>query len=219
MQSEQLDQLAVALAKFQAEMPAVAKGAVNPFFNSRYADLADVVTAAAPVASKHGLSVVQLPGHNDRGSTLTTWLLHESGQFIASEAELLLAKEDPQGQGSAMTYMRRYAYCAALGIVADADDDGNQAAAAVQSNGRTARQASPNKEASDKQIGLIKRLVKEQHLGESAASELIDEAVGRPCRGFADLSSADASKVIEKLNERKDAELVAAAFGTSEEPF
>jgi hypothetical protein len=128
--SPDIAELAAALAGFQGEMAPVAKTADNPFFKSKYADLASIVEAASPLASKHGLSVMQMPGWDGDNHTLSTVVLHTSGQWVRSEMVLMLPKQDPQGQGSALTYGRRYAYCAALGVVADADDDGNAAVSA-----------------------------------------------------------------------------------------
>ena len=125
--SEQLDQLATALASAQAEFTAIPKTETNPFFKSKYAGLPSVVEAASPILTKHGLSVSQHLGCDETGDTLTTWLLHKSGQFIASTMRLHLSKQDAQGQGSATTYARRYAYMGVLGLVADEDDDGNRA--------------------------------------------------------------------------------------------
>jgi hypothetical protein len=123
-QSDQVNELAAALVAFQAEMGSIPKGSVNPFFKSNYADLADCVKTASPVATKHGLAVTQHPGIG----YLTTRLWHASGQWIEEDSELAISKEhDSQARGSAITYSRRYDYCATLGIVADEDDDGNAA--------------------------------------------------------------------------------------------
>lgn len=140
--SEKLDALAAALAAAQGEFETVGKTETNPFFKSKYAGLPSVVKAASPVLTKHGLSVVQLPGHDELGHTLTTMLLHSSGQFIAETMRLKPTKDDPQGLGSAITYGRRQSYMAALGLVADEDDDGN-AASAPRSNGNGARSSAP----------------------------------------------------------------------------
>lgn len=125
--SEQINELAAALVLAQAEFETVSKDASNPFFKSKYADLPEVVKTAAPVLAKHGLAVSQFLSHDDQGDTLTTWLIHKSGQYINDAMRLHLTKDDPQGQGSATTYARRYSYMAALGLVADIDDDGNAA--------------------------------------------------------------------------------------------
>lgn len=128
MQSEHINELAAALNKAQAEFSAVPKDSINPFFKSTYAALPDVVRTATPVLTKHGLSVSQFIDHTDDGhDLLRTYLLHASGQYIAHSMRLYLVKDDPQGQGSAVTYARRYSYMSVLGLVADVDDDGNAA--------------------------------------------------------------------------------------------
>lgn len=127
-----LDQLAAALVAAQAEFSAVPKTADNPFFKSKYADLATVILHTQPILAKHGLAVSQHPTVVDGESSLTTYLLHSSGQQLVSTMRLCAAKNDPQGQGAAITYARRFAYMAVLGLVADVDDDGNHAARAKQ---------------------------------------------------------------------------------------
>jgi hypothetical protein len=138
--STELAELAKALAAAQAEFTAIPKDSANPFFQSKYAGLPKVVEVASPVLSKHGLSVSQFIGHDDQGDTLTTWLLHQSGQFIRDTMRLRPVKNDPQSQGSATTYARRYSYMSVLGLVADDDDDGNQA-----SQGSTQRSGGKSK--------------------------------------------------------------------------
>lgn len=122
--SETINELATALSAFQGEMKAVVFDAVNPFFKSKYATLSALVDNAAPLLSKHGLSVSQMC--EDTGS-VTTILMHKSGQFLIAKLTLLPTKNDPQGIGSAITYARRYAYASILGLVSEADDDGNVA--------------------------------------------------------------------------------------------
>jgi hypothetical protein len=126
-QSETIDLLAKALLAAQAEFSAVPKGSDNPFFKSKYAALPDVVKHAGPVLSKHGLAVSQFVDNVNGEDALTTYLIHSSGQYISHSMLLHLVKDDPQAQGSAITYARRYSYMAALGLVADEDDDGNAA--------------------------------------------------------------------------------------------
>lgn len=128
--SESIDQLAAALVAIQAEVPTIPKDAHNPFFKSTYADLPAVMAAAVPIVTKHGVAVVQTMGYRDGYDTLTNLVVHVSGQWICDTMRLHLVKDDPQGHGSAVTYARRYAYMAALGLVADNDDDGNSASKA-----------------------------------------------------------------------------------------
>ena len=126
MHSESLDKLAGALAKAQAELTTAKKTAENLFFNSKYADLAACWDVAKKPLANNGLSVSQLPCSSGNQVGVTTYLLHSSGQWLKSEYYLPLVKNTPQAAGSAITYARRYALAAVLGI-AQEDDDGNTA--------------------------------------------------------------------------------------------
>lgn len=122
--SDSITALAKALIAFQKEVPVIEKNAKNPFFKSNYASLDNIIATIKPVMAKHGLSVSQMPcGENQ----LKTLLIHESGEYIGDDSSTCPAKQDPQGLGSAITYMRRYALCAILGIASEEDDDGNEA--------------------------------------------------------------------------------------------
>ena len=123
--SDKIDKLVTALVAVQLKMPTVSKTKVNPFFKSKYADLSSVVEAAAPIIGAEGLAVSQFVSNVGGQTTLKTFVMHSSGQWVGDEMLLLVSKGTPQEQGSAITYARRYAYCAALGIVSDEDDDGN----------------------------------------------------------------------------------------------
>lgn len=125
--SESIKELATALAKAQGEFQAVKKDCENPFFKSSYADLASVVATVKPVMAKYGLSVCQLPSLGAKGPIVTTVLLHSSGEWLSSELEVPAVKPDAQGIGSALTYGRRYALSAILGVASEDDDDGNRA--------------------------------------------------------------------------------------------
>lgn len=125
--SAEVDQIFTALAEFQSKVGAIPKTATNPFFKSKYASLPDVVAVASPILTECGLCVTQLLGHDVEGDTLTTILGHKSGQMLGDTMRLRPVKSDPQAQGSATSYGRRYAYMAVLGLVADEDDDGNAA--------------------------------------------------------------------------------------------
>lgn len=123
-----------ALVAFQAEVGNVSKDSKNDFFKSNYADLAAVKAVAQPFLSRHGLAVIQKPGflvvEEKVYDTLVTKLVHaKSGESEESVLILKPVKQDPQAQGSAITYARRYQFMALLGLVADDDDDGNAASA------------------------------------------------------------------------------------------
>jgi len=127
--SENIEELVKALVGAQGEFSAIPKGSVNPFFKSKYAALPEVIAHTTPVLVKNGLAVSQHIDFDGDHDLLTTYLLHTSGQYIAHSMKLHLVKDDPQAQGSAVTYARRYSYMAVLGLVADEDDDGNAASA------------------------------------------------------------------------------------------
>ena len=139
--SDTIAELAKALAAAQGEFQAVPRENENPFFHSMYADLPSVVMAASPILSKHGLSVSQLPDFDGEHDLLTTTIMHSSGEWLEASARLHLLKDEPQAQGSATTYMRRYAYSGGVGIVTEVDDDAE--AASGRGAGRSAPHAAP----------------------------------------------------------------------------
>ena len=118
-----LDKLIPALIKFQAIVKAPAKTKTNPHLQNRYADLSDIIDVIRDPLSQNGLAFSQLVN----AGVLTTILMHESGQSLTAETSLMIDKQTMQGMGSAITYARRYALSAILGIAADDDDDGNGA--------------------------------------------------------------------------------------------
>lgn len=126
-QSSDIGKLAEALSKCQGDLKNAAKSTANPFYKSKYADLAECWDTIRPALSKHGLCVVQTHVGNDPNVvTLQTQLIHSSGQWIRGTLTMKPAKNDPQGIGSATTYARRYGLAAIVGL-AQEDDDGNAA--------------------------------------------------------------------------------------------
>lgn len=128
--SEAINELAAALAKAQGQMEGAKKDSENPYFKSKYADLASVVEAIRGPFAENGLSYVQLP-YPAEGDwvQVETVLLHSSGQWVSSVVDVPVAKGDAQGYGSALTYARRYGLSAICGVAPE-DDDGNAAAKA-----------------------------------------------------------------------------------------
>jgi len=147
--SEQINELATALAKAQSEIVGAKKDSKNPFFDSKYADLASCWDACREALSANGLSIMQttMRGEpvtiqwetmnkesgevtqykvNTVETVIVTTLLHSSGQYISSNLPMIPRDASPQGIGSAITYGRRYGLCAMVGV-AQIDDDGNQA--------------------------------------------------------------------------------------------
>lgn len=125
-QSELINELAAALSKAQGEMQAAIKDKINPFFKSAYADLGSIWDAARPVLSKYGLCIMQTTEISTEGSRIimVTTLAHTSGQWMKSYLPLNPSKNDSQGVGAALTYLRRYSLSAIVGVVCDDDDDG-----------------------------------------------------------------------------------------------
>lgn len=134
-----LEMLGAALSRAQAKIKHAAKDANNPHFNSQYADLASVWEACREPLTSEGLSIVQMPCGSGDVVGLTTTLLHASGQFMSSTIYTTPERKGPQAVGSVLTYLRRYALAAAVGVAPDDDDDGNAAepaAAPANDNGR-----------------------------------------------------------------------------------
>lgn len=126
--SETIEKLSAALVQFQSKLITVKKDGKNPHFGNKYASLSAIIEAIQEPLSECGLAVIQLPAGQNQ---LETILLHDSGQFISETYEMRPAKADPQGQGSAITYQRRYALGAILCLNIDEDDDGNNASKPV----------------------------------------------------------------------------------------
>jgi hypothetical protein len=125
-------QLAAALIAAQADMPAVEPNATNPHYKSRFVTLDHLIAKTRPTLTKHGLAIMQFPSQLDGAPALTTRLVHLSGEAVEDTMPLVLAKQDMQGLGGALTYARRYAWSAVLGISSEEDDDAERDAAAAR---------------------------------------------------------------------------------------
>lgn len=133
---EATPRLNAALAKAQGAMLNAKKDVNNPFFGTKYADLAGIIDAIRAPFAANGLAIVQLVHNDDKGVTVVTRLLHESGEQLESSCWVPVVKKDPQGYGSAMTYSRRFGLQALAGVAAEVDDDGNSH---VDPNAKTAK--------------------------------------------------------------------------------
>jgi hypothetical protein len=122
--SESIAALAAALSKAQGEIKGAIENAQNPHFRSSYADLASIWDACRSQLSKNQLAVVQTTEDSGENVSLVTTLLHSSGEWISGKMTLKPIKADPQGIGSALTYARRYALAAIVGVAPIEDDDG-----------------------------------------------------------------------------------------------
>ena len=128
--SEQINEIAAAIAKAQGQIKGASTDANNPFFKSKYADLASVWDACRGALSANGLAVIQSPGAIGTSVSVDTLLTHSSGQWIAGTVSVTAREDTPQAIGSAITYLRRYALQSFAGVAPEAeDDDGNAASA------------------------------------------------------------------------------------------
>lgn len=135
--SESVKELATAMAKAQRQIQGAAKDKTNPHYKSAYADLASVWDACRDALTTNGLSVVQTCDPSEANTVgVETTLLHSSGEWISSKLVLPVTKQDAQGFGSAITYARRYALAAMVGVAPE-DDDGE---GAVGRNGNGKKQ-------------------------------------------------------------------------------
>lgn len=123
--SSSLVNIAKALGVFHGKIGKIKKDANNPFFKSKYATLSNILDCIQEPLIESGLVFSQMP---TQGNTLTTILVHsDSGEYLQGSYDMTPTKQDPQAIGSAITYARRYALGAILGLNIDDDDDGNAA--------------------------------------------------------------------------------------------
>lgn len=127
--SAEIGKIVGALAKARKAFKPIIKAEINPFFKSKYADLAAVIDATKDGLSDNGLAVIQPPAYDRLTGTVEvlTLVAHESGEWIRAILDMPTNKPDAQGVGSAITYGRRYAYSAILNVASESDDDGNAA--------------------------------------------------------------------------------------------
>lgn len=139
--SESIKELAMALAKAQGDIGFAMKDTANPFFKSKYADLASVVGAIKEALAKYGLSFTQIFHDADNAVCIETVILHSSGEWLSNgKLSVPVSKHDAQGFGSAATYCRRYSLSAAFGVAPE-EDDGNSAAKAKPESSKSIGQS------------------------------------------------------------------------------
>ena len=160
--SNSIVEISKALVAFQSEIEAVHTNAVNPFFNSNYADLQGMLASIKPTMAVHGLAAIQSA---DEGNgvvlVVTTRIIHSTGEWIECAAAVGIEKQTPQGYGSAISYGRRYGLQAALGLsVLDEEDDGgngtgDRGGAAISDDQKAARAEWYKMVKSDKDIATM----------------------------------------------------------------
>lgn len=150
IKSEQINELAAALAKAQGELKSAKKDSSGYGYN--YSDLASVIDTLQPVFPKHGLSYVQLPGNSEKEgeATVTTILMHSSGQYIGETASIRIPEmnkvNDTQRHGAALSYLRRYMLQAVAGMASEDNDAASEPAPAqAKSSFKVATKSFPEK--------------------------------------------------------------------------
>ena len=206
--SESIAALAKALSIAQGELENASKNAENPAFKrgnkaSTYADLAEVLNTIRPVFTKYGLSFVQFPTFDAGIASVETMLMHESGEWISSTASSPVTKQDAQGVGSAVTYLRRYAAAAMAGI-AQEDDDANSAV------GTTAKQEAKPEEKQPSNLTISDEQFKELQTALEETNS--DKAAFCKAAGIQSLSAMLAKNfdaAMEKINKKRAQEKAA----------
>lgn len=171
--SEEIDKLAIALAKFQGslEQPSLnsevkVRTKTGGEYKFKYADLSECKRAAKQPLADNELSVCQLI---EDDYSIRTILLHSSGQWISSKVRMPSNTAEAQSIGSAITYAKRYAFCAILGIVADDDEDANIA------SGNTAQKEQPKEQPKKTANSRVKKELTRDHLNNESAMKSISE--------------------------------------------
>lgn len=206
--SESIQNLAKALAEFQSEVENPKNIAFNPYFNSKYAPLEEVLNISRPLLSKHGLSISQSPSGDGQNVHIHTLLLHNSGEWIEFDPLTLRAeKVSPQSVGSAITYGRRYALSSILGLSSEDDDDGNYASEPRTHDSRKEE----NKNNPDDKFELSEAQIKRAYAIGYKKGKTADD-VRRWCskvynKEIKALTKSEYEKLIEKLEELPDAEV------------
>lgn len=127
--------LAAALVAALADLTVVEKGRTAKIptkdgksYSYEYADITDVIKVTRPVLTQHGLTVLTPVHAHGNELACTVKIIHSSGEIMDLGPFPFPHGKDAQATGSMVTYHRRYALVAALGMAAGDDDDGAAAA-------------------------------------------------------------------------------------------
>lgn len=185
--SEEIDKLATALSKFQGEEINIPKNGCVKYGNTefRHAKLADILAVIRPLLSKHGLAISQDCQIKESNVEITTTRMHESGQYMSSTLLMPIMKgSNPmQAIGAAITYGRRYAICAPLGIESEDDTDGN-----VDNSHSNADE--------DNRLDLLRDLIRKYDIPKEVWEGW---QIHFSIRNFNELSLCDLNKLIAKI--------------------
>ena len=195
-------EIALALAKVQGSIVPPKKDTDNPFFKSRYADLAGVWESVRGLLAANDLAFVQLPTTEGPRVSVTGLLLHKSGESIESTITGSAKDAMPQSIGSCITYLRRYQMSAMLGIAAE-DDDGAAASGTTGGKEKSRAQERP---------GFDKAVPYPEHLAQLQAAEAVKPAApiagttARPQADYGDFEDVVTGAIIAETGKKKSGE-------------
>ena len=206
--SESIENIAKALTAFQSDIqnPKVSKEVrvktkKGGVYTYDYAPLDEILKEFRPLLAGHGLAIMQLPSGDGQSISVSTLLIHESGEYIQSPPlNLRPESSDPQGAGSAITYARRYSLSAVLGIASEEDDDASMASGRQGSRSRKSQPKQDNK-VSKPQLGKMFALVGEIGMDVDKAKETMYERFN--VKSSKELTVSQASEFIEWLEIKK----------------
>ena len=188
------DKILPALFNVKKDMKKLKTERFNPFHNSKYASISDVIANIKEPLSKNGIIVLQPTTIIDTMTVIVTMLIHESGEFVRSFYPVVAKDNSAQNYGSGLTYARRYALVSLLGLEQE-DDDGNKADQLVSPNGKTS-----DSKASTQQLKLMKDLMLKKKLTVSILQEVF------PSVNFKDIRMKEATMIINHLFNAKHEE-------------
>lgn len=176
MKSDSTKELWGAFAKFRAQVKQPQKTANNPYFNSKYVTLEGVMQSIDAALPGTGLAYCQLVENCENVVSVSTLITHSSGEWmLVGPLTLTPTKRDPQGQGSAITYAKRYQLSAAFGISSDIDDDGNAGTFGSNQQGRTSKQSADsmdNRQAQTQQVRQRRQTPQQKALHDQATAKM-----------------------------------------------
>jgi hypothetical protein len=171
--SPEIKNICAALVEFHKEIGKITKDSKNPFFNSKYASLSQILETIDQPLTDNGLAIMQFPeGENG----LCTRLIHTSGEWFEACYVMRPAKNTPQDIGSTITYQRRYSVAAILSLNIDEDDDGNNGSGRGNNNGSTNGQAKPKQPAKEAQEPSVNNVATMSEAQRVVLQKMVDNA-------------------------------------------
>lgn len=224
--SDSIGQLMAALSKAQAKFSAIPKNKVANIksdkgsYSYKFADLADIIGVVTPHLAANGLSISQHPEQGDKGIIVTSLLGHESGEWLESTYTVPGATSTAQSVGSIITYARRYALAAILGVAPDEDVDGEQEAPKTTQTRSAPQQPAPTPAPAPRAGNLTSEQAGRLHkrlgaIGIKDHNAYATKVLGRPVGSLTEINGAEGTRLVDQAEIDRDAleaENAATAF-------